>query len=110
MFYSSTMPYVEMDPAVVMKLLEGYKDELSPEAKKLEAFYKQFICPRCGGACSKELLKNHAFADPDTLIPRAVLRCKQCSCLFDPFTGIRLEQGNIGKVQPDIPIIKPQDE
>jgi len=87
--------YQEMDPELVWKLIEGYQNELDPEAKKLDAFYRQFKCPRCRGNCRKEIHAGpdggHAFSDPETLVARALLRCLLCSCLFDPHTGMILE-------------------
>lgn len=102
------MPIVELDPLLAWKAIEGYQNELGPEQKALEAFYRQFRCPRCGSGCRRETLLNHAFADPDTLGPRSVLRCNQCSALFDPHSGIRLEMGNPAKAVPDIPLIDPE--
>lgn len=105
------MPFKELDPELAWKSIEGYQNELVPEQRALDSFYRQFKCPRCGGNCRKETLNAvHAFADPETLVPRSVLRCLSCDCLFDPHTGIRLEMGNPAKVPPDIPIIRPPDE
>jgi hypothetical protein len=92
------MPFVEMDPELAMKAIEGYTNELEPENRKLEAFYRQFKCKRCKGPVRKETLSNHCFADPSTLVARAVLRCEHCSCLFDPFSGIVLELGDPSKI------------
>lgn len=96
------MPIVEMDPALAWKLVEGYQNELDSEQRALDAFYRQFRCKQCQGPVTKELLKDHAFNDKDTLVPRACLRCQICRCLFDPHTGIVLEMGTQGAV----PIIK----
>lgn len=83
----------EMDPALIWKLIEGFQNELEPEVRKLDAFYRQFHCPRCGGACRKETDPRHAFSDPETLVARSLLRCTLCTCLFDPHTNIVLETG-----------------
>jgi hypothetical protein len=106
------MPIVPMDPELVWRAIEGYSNELDPEQKKLEALYRQFSCPRCDGPWQKEILSaKHAFADKDTLVPRAVLRCRICRCLFNPHvldsTGVPmiLELGNPAKALPDIPIL-----
>lgn len=104
------MSFVELDPAIAWKAIEGYSNELAPEQKALDAFYRQFKCPRCGSECRREMLAKHMFSDPGTLVPRSVLRCTRCECLFDPHSGLRLEQGNLGKVQPDIPIIDPKKQ
>lgn len=105
------MSLKELDPELAWKAIEGYQNELAPQQKTLDAFYRQFKCQRCGSNCKKEVLNaTHAFADPDTLVPRSVLRCLSCECLFDPHTGIRLEMGNPAAVPPNIPIIQKRDE
>ncbi len=105
------MPLKELDPEIAWKAIEGYTNELAPEQKSLDAFYRQFKCKRCGGNCRKETLNAvHAFGDPDTLVPRSVLRCLRCECLFDPHTGMILEMGNLAKTGPSIPIIRSRDE
>lgn len=105
------MPFKELDPEICWKAIEGYQNELAPEQKALDAFYRQHVCKRCGSTCRKEVLNaRHAFADPETLVPRSVLRCTRCECLFDPHTGIILEMGNLAKAQPEIPIVRPSDE
>lgn len=88
------MPFFkEMDPMLAAKAIEGYVNELTPQAKALEAFYRQFRCTRCGAACNKETVKGHVFSDADTLVPRSCLRCTSCKCLFDPHAGLLLELG-----------------
>ena len=88
------MPFIEMDPELVRKALEGYQNELAPEQAKLEAFYRQFRCPSCKGQCRKEYDTHHAFSDPDSLVPRALLRCTSCSTLLDPHSGMVVERGD----------------
>lgn len=105
------MPFKELDAEIAWKAIEGYDNELTPQQRALDAFYRQFRCKRCGSTCRKELASaQHAFADPDTLVPRSVLRCNSCECLFDPHTGMMLEMGNPAKTPPDIPIIRPRGE
>jgi hypothetical protein len=99
-----------MDPILAWKAIEGYENELAPEQKTLEAFYRQFTCQRCGSSCRREMLLKHAFSDPSYMNPRSVLRCLKCAALFDPHTGILLEMGNPAKAPPDIPIINPLPE
>jgi hypothetical protein len=88
------MPIVEMDPLLAWKAIEGYQDELSGEAKALEAFYRQFRCKRCEGPVRKEINGKHAFSDPNVLVPRSLLRCTQCQFLFDPHSGLAVEMGD----------------
>jgi hypothetical protein len=86
--------FKELDPDVARKLLEGYEDVLDDEAAKLEVFYRQFVClAGCPDVLQKELTAQHVFADPDTLVPRALLRCPGCQLLFNPFSRVVLEAG-----------------
>lgn len=104
------MGFIEMDQELLRKLLEGTEDELSGEVQKLEALYRQYMCPQCGGRCQKEFDRRHAFSDPNVAVPRALLRCVDCSCLLDPHSGLRLETGNIGKIPTPHVLIRPKDE
>lgn len=93
------MHFVELDPEVVLKAIEGFENELDPELNKLSAFYRQFACPRCKGEMRKEFASGenggHAFADKTTMNPRALLRCVSptCGCLIDPHSGLLVERG-----------------
>lgn len=112
------MRFKEMDQAEVLALLEGEQDILTPLVEADEKVYKGAICPRCGGDCATDLNVSTLFdVDPATgdiipgprmterPIPRKLCRCMRCRCLFDPFSGVILELGNLGEVEPDIPII-----
>jgi hypothetical protein len=97
------MRFVELDPAIALKVIEGYKNELEPQRLALEAFYRQFRCKRCGGPCSKQMVSGHVFADAETLVPRCVLRCGRCACTFDPHSGIVISVGDGARLTPDAP-------
>lgn len=100
------MSFIELDPEVIWKAIEGYQNELEPENRKLEALYRQMKCPRCGGSCQKEFSPIHAFSDPSTPVARALLRCTSCLCLFDPHVltangqPLILELGNPARETP----------
>lgn len=96
--------FVELDPLLAWKAIEGYPNELDTERKSLDAFYRQFACQRCGGPMRKEISPKHVFSDPNTLAPRSVLRCTQCACLLDPHSGLLLELGDADKVH-GLPIV-----
>lgn len=84
-----------MDPELAAKLVEGYTNELEPQRKALEAFYRNCRCPKCRGECQRESVAGHTFADPDVLVPRSCLRCRTCDCLFDPHSNLVLEMGAV---------------
>lgn len=101
------MPFHELTEEQILKAIEGYTNELEPELKKMEAFYRQFVCPQCkSGSLTKEYDPRIAFSDPNTLIARAILTCSLCGCSFDPHSGLILRMGNVAKLPPDIPIIQ----
>ncbi len=102
------MPFVEMDPALALKLIEGHKDILTGAAEKNEALYRQFVCPSCRSTMQKELSPNHAFNDPDSLVPRALLRCPICRLLLDPHSGLLVNVGS-KRHMPQEPMITPAD-
>lgn len=91
------MPFVELDPEVALKAIEGFENELDPELASLAAFYRQFTCPRCKGEVRKEVAAGekggHAFADKNFVTPRSLLRCLDCACLFDPHSSMIVERG-----------------
>lgn len=87
------MVFKPMDPALARKLIEGYHNELEPERKSLDAFYRQFRCKKCGSECRKEMVPGHVFADPNVLVPRSCLRCLKCDLLFDPHSNLVVEWG-----------------
>ena len=91
----------EMDPELAWRLIEGYKDELTPAARVQDAFYRQFRCPRCKGTLNKEVNARTAFSE-DSLVPKALLRCPTCSYLVDPHTNLVVESGNPAKVPTEI--------
>jgi hypothetical protein len=101
------MPYTELDPLIAWKAIEGYEDVLQAEAKGLDAFYRQFRCPRCKGELQKEFDGRHAFSDSNTANPRALLRCPNCRFLTEPHTNLVLESGSPAKIPLEaIPILK----
>lgn len=98
--------FSELDPELAWKLIEGYEDTLSPEAKAQEAFYRQFRCPRCKQPMNKEFDGRHAFSG-DSLVARALLRCGGCDLLLEPDTGLVLESGNPAKALTETtPVIR----
>ena len=101
------MLFQPMKPSELLKALEGYQNELEPERKALEAFYRQFRCPACQGECRKESVAGHVFAE-GTLVPRSVLRCLTCETLFDPHTGLLLERGHPGRVSHNSGVVVPK--
>jgi hypothetical protein len=84
-----------LDPALAAKMVEGYTNELEPQRKALDAFYRNCICPKCKGRCEREPVQGHVFGDPNVFVPRSCLRCKTCDCLFDPHSNIVLEMGDV---------------
>jgi hypothetical protein len=100
------MAFVELKPEVVFAALEGHKNILVGEQEKMDAYYRQFICPSCKSpSLSKRFIPGHAYSDPSYTLARATLLCNECKCHFDPHSGLILEVGNPARVSPHIPII-----
>jgi nitrite reductase/ring-hydroxylating ferredoxin subunit len=104
------MALEQLDPEITLKLLEGYKDTISQAAQEREQFYQSQSCPHCGGNAFHKEAGSKLFRDGEPL-PRYLLRCANCDCVFDPFTGIQLTMGNLAKAyQPAIPILDPSED
>jgi hypothetical protein len=96
--------FKELDPELHLKLIEGYKDELTPEALVQNAFYQSHRkCKRCGCDMVKEMDPRVTWSSGG-LLPRALLRCQECGFLIDPETNIILNSGSAAMIpQPILP-------
>ncbi len=100
--------YVEMDPEIARKAIEGYEDELTEEGQKLDELYRSFKCPRGCGPLHRQMDPQHAFSDPSVLVPRSLLHCNNCGFTIEPHTRVVLENGSAGKIEVESsPIIQP---
>lgn len=100
--------FKEMDPKLVWEAIEGHQDVLTPEANKLSGLYSSCRCPRCKCDLQKEMDHRHVFSDPNTMVPRALLRCTNCRYLIDPHNNVIIEYGDASKTPVEtIPIIDP---
>jgi hypothetical protein len=100
--------YSELDPEVARQAIEGFEDVLTPEAQRLDALYSSFTCPRGCGSLHRQNDAKHAFADPDTLVPRSLLHCTNCGFTIEPHTRVVLESGSAGKIPVESsPIFQP---
>lgn len=109
--YSGSMELRTADPRITLKLLEGREDVLGPLAKARRDFYDSQICIRCGGKAFTKVADSKTIFVPDDPLPRYLLRCRDCECLFDPHSGILLAMGNLGKAFiPVVPLLDgPED-
>lgn len=89
--------FQELDPEIILRLVEGYQDEISPAAKADNIFYGQFRCPRCDCTLDKEFDPRTAFTG-SSFMPKALLRCPNCRFLLDPHTNVVVEFGNAAKI------------
>ncbi len=87
-----------MDPRIIRKILEGYTDEVGVEVSTDDDRYANTFCPRCSGNCRKSgpgpTILN---AEP---IPQFNLECLSCGCVFSPRSGLIVEMGNLGLLEP----------
>lgn len=96
--------FKELDPDTALKMIEGFEDELTPQFQREIDFVSQQMCPRCGSNVTPEHLVQRMLKGGP---PRPLARCGECKCLFDPYSGLLLEMGNLGNLEPAIPIINP---
>lgn len=99
-----------LDPDIAQKAVEGIPDALGGEKIKAEALYRQH--KMCKNGCGPTMEQHFggvqfAFADPNWLIPRNLLKCHACGFTMNPFDGMIVELGDPNKaVHGDIPILK----
>lgn len=99
-----------MDPQIALKLLEGHKDVISPLQEEREKFYRGQTCPGCGGNAFTKTGDSRLLFRHQEPLPRYLLQCDNCDCVFDPHTGIQLTMGNRAKAYvPTIPILEGPD-
>lgn len=97
--------FKEMDPELARLAIEGFPDELTPELREQDKFYRQFSCPRCKCALSKEFDPRTAFSG-DSLNAKPVLRCSSCSYRIEPHTGLIVTFGDASKTPVEfLPLI-----
>lgn len=99
--------FKELPPGVAEKMLEGYEDTLTDKVKEEFDFVSKQMCPRCGGGVTPEQDMKRMIRGG---VPRPLARCGECLCLFDPYSGLLLEMGNLGRLEPAIPIIRPAED
>ena len=99
------------DPRVLLKMLEGRVDIVTPMALERENFYRAQECPTCGGSSLIRKADAKSIFRANDPMPRYLLCCRDCDCLLDPHSGILLSMGNAAKaMEPMYPILKgPKD-
>jgi hypothetical protein len=85
--------FKELDPDVVLKLLEGQQDLLTPELKKEEALFRNTSCPTCGARGLEAVINEKRPFNPGVPLPNRFLRCI-CGTDFDPYTRLVLSVGS----------------
>ena len=99
------MPLFQPMPAELMlHLLKGEEDELTPAMDLRLASIKKTPCPRCGASLHPQVHPAAPFSSDDPL-PRLISTC-ECGFKQDPQTGVVIELGSASKVEDPLPIIK----
>lgn len=96
--------FKEMNPEIALRLIQGYDDELSSEARVQDAFYRQFRCANCDVELQREIDAKTCFRG-GSLLPKAILRCALCGYAIDPDTRIIISSGNPAAVPEEVPLI-----
>ena len=99
-----------MDPQIILKLLEGREDVITPLAEKHEQIYQNAICPTCAGDRFEKIGDARRLFRPGKPFAHYQLECCGCGCQFDPHSGIVIKSGNLAEaIEPAIPIIQGED-
>lgn len=102
------MRYKPMDRRFAEAVVASEQDAITKRAQTEMARYSSVNCPRCGSSC-------HAEGDVQAMLRAGTTlkfksRCNGCGCLFDPDIGMIIELGNLGRLQPAIPLIHVEDD
>lgn len=99
------MAYQVLPPELVLHLLKGEVDVLTPmNTARLEKINRT-PCPRCGAALHAKLNQQHPFSDAP--LPRMWATC-ECGYEADFDSGIIVDRGSATKVKDPVPIIRPE--
>lgn len=98
------MHFKTMDQSVLLAILAEEEDVLTERARTDAAYYSDVSCPRCGGTCAV-VPDVMAMMRAGTTRNKHRCRCTTCGCLFDPVLGIIIELGNLGELEPAVPLI-----
>ena len=95
----------ELDPDILLKLLEGVPDVIGPQIQERDRDYAEKLCPRCSGPCKKIGGAFEAFATE--FPPRFNLLCIGCGCEFSPDSGLIVKLGNLAEVyETDVSLVR----
>ncbi len=91
---------------MILKLLEGHVDTIGPAAEEQDKFYASQICPYCQGDSTQKHADGRLTFSGESALPKFLLKCDSCGCIFDPHTGLIAALGNLAEaLEPAIPLI-----
>lgn len=83
------MLFKEMNPDDVWQQLEGHKNVITEEVKRLFDYFSTLHCQRCTGSCRPVLNKDSLFQDGG-ILPNYLAECNDCGTIFTPYTRIEV--------------------
>lgn len=83
------MIFKELNPEDVWRQLEGHKNVIGEEMKKLEEYFSKLRCQRCVGTC-RPVLNNESLFEENGILPNYLAECNDCGTVFTPYTRIEL--------------------
>lgn len=95
--------FKEMDQNKILEILEGHEDTLADRVREELEFVTRNPCPRCGGNSLPELDVMRSLRNGTRNIYHC--RCVECGCLYSPYSGLIIEMGNLGQLEPAVPLI-----
>lgn len=98
------MTFKELDESEALELLEGQKDLLPELLGKDEEVYAKANCPFCKGELQK-MLNTAKTLNQQGVLPQYLCRCITCGGVIDPWTDIVVKLGDLGNLEPAVPLI-----
>ena len=98
------MPFHELEESETLALLEGQKDILPELLAADDDVYTSASCPFCHGELQK-VLDTERVIRCGEILPQYHCRCVTCEGVIDPWTGLIVKLGNLGNLEPPVPLI-----
>lgn len=86
-----------MDPKLLMQLLDGAVDVLTPAQEAADKWYNSKRCPLCGSSPMRKTVVNFEstfYRETNDGLPAFQLECRDCETILDPHSGIILKVGH----------------
>lgn len=96
--HGGNQSFKELPADLLLKAIEGYSDEIAPAARVQDSFLRHVRCPNCGGeSFTRHFISMHGGGKnvtwvEDENVARPMLVCNDCEVMFNPYSGMIIEQ------------------